>query len=132
MLLTDRVRVITGATPTIIYSYSSGFRNRQQELYPVAESAAQAGYVSVNGTVISVHKSGYTPFTVDLTGSLKAGSNEIMIKCSNQLDTTMPPVSSDFNKNNGLHDRVYLIESGKLHADMENYGYDKCMCFRNL
>lgn len=94
------------------------------------KSAAQAGYVSVNGTVISIHKSGYTPFTVDLTGSLKAGSNEIMIKCSNQLDTTMPPVSSDFNKNNGLHDRVYLIESGKLHADMENYGYDKMHVFQ--
>jgi len=87
------------------------------------KSAAQAATISVNGKQILLHKGGYTPFSVNITPYIVNGENEILVKCNNEMDLEMPPVSSDFNKNNGLHDKVYLIESGNVYADTEIMGY---------
>ena len=76
--------------------------------YLLLEGAAQAATVKANGQAVCVHKGGYTAFTVDLSGRLVKGENLIEIICDNTEDLEMIPVSSDFNKNGGLHNPVWL------------------------
>jgi len=87
------------------------------------KSAAQKVTVNVNGKKAMLHKGGYTPFTVDITNFVKDGENEVIVLCNNEMDETVAPVSSDFNKNNGLHDKVYLLETGSVYADTKTMGY---------
>lgn len=69
----------------------------------------------VNGRSLYLHKGGYTPFSVkipDFCGEVK----RIEVICDNSEDLTMIPVSSDFNKNGGLHYPVHLVFLDKIHA----------------
>lgn len=87
--------------------------------------AAQRSVVSVNGKVVAEHCGGYTPYSVDLTPYLtKSRDNVILIECDNTLDCNMAPVSSDFNKNNGLQNKVYLVETDDVFCDFQSMGYD--------
>lgn len=91
-------------------------------LYLLFEGAAQAATVSVNGKVVGSHKGGYTPFVLSLAGAAKVGENEVMVMCDNHEDVELIPVSSDFNKNNGLHNPAYLLEMNDVYASPVNYG----------
>ena len=44
--------------------------------------------LSINGRRLEEHEGGYTPFTFDLTGKVRAGNNEILVKV---FDPPMPP-----------------------------------------
>ena len=87
--------------------------------------AAQRSVVSVNDKVVAEHRGGYTPYSVNLTPYLSKGQdNVLLVECDNTLDRNMAPVSSDFNKNNGLHNKVYLIETDEVFCDFQTMGYD--------
>lgn len=86
------------------------------------EGAAQAAAVQVNGREACRHKGGYTAFTVPLEGLLEKGENHIVVVCDNSEDMEMIPVSSDFNKNGGLHNPVWLYVPGKVYFDPSAYG----------
>ena len=94
----------------------------QHPLFLLFEGAAQAATVSVNGTQICAHKGGYTPFVIALKDKVKAGDNELLVSCDNHEDVELIPVSSDFNKNNGLHNPVYLLEMNDIYASPVEYG----------
>ena len=82
------------------------------------EGAAQSAKVYVNGELACTHKGGYTPFVVPLG----KGKNQIEVVCDNRMDVEMIPVHSDFNKNNGLHNPVWLLEYGKAYLNPEAFG----------
>ncbi|MBR1795630.1 MAG: hypothetical protein IJ755_10125, partial [Bacteroidales bacterium] len=86
------------------------------------EGAAQAAEVSVNGAVVMVHRGGYTPFVVPLKGVVREGMNQVEVVCDNAVDVELIPVSSDFNKNNGLHNPVSLLEYGDVYFSPETFG----------
>lgn len=86
--------------------------------------AAQKCVVRVNGTLAYRHAGGYTPFVVDATEYVHTGANTIEVDCDNSLDTNLAPVSSDFNKNNGLHNPVYAVETDNIFLNLEKTGYD--------
>ena len=86
------------------------------------EGAAQQCRVILNGEEIASHKGGYTPFTVNLTGKLTAQRNILEVVCDNHEDVELIPVSSDFNKNGGLHNPVWLLEYGESYFSPEAYG----------
>ena len=90
--------------------------------YLLFEGAAQAAKVYVNGQLASTHKGGYTAFTVPLKGLAHSGRNEVEVVCDNRMDLEMIPISSDFNKNNGLHNPVSLLEYPKVHLSPLAYG----------
>ena len=71
------------------------------------EGAAQAAEVYLDGTLLKAHKGGYTPFVVPLPHS-----GQVEVVCDNTEDIEMIPVSSDFNKNGGLHNPVRLLVYG--------------------
>ena len=86
------------------------------------EGAAQAAKVYVNGTLACEHKGGYTAFTVPLKDFAKPRRNEIEVVCDNRMDVEMIPVHSDFNKNNGLHNPVSLLEYKGVFLSPEAFG----------
>ena len=90
--------------------------------YLLFEGAAQAATVRVNGREACVHKGGYTAFAVDLTGLTVKGANAVEVVCDNTEDIELIPVSSDFNKNGGLHNPVWLYVPGKVYFDPAEYG----------
>lgn len=88
----------------------------------IFEGAAQAATVYVNGKETSVHKGGYTAFSVPMAGLLLRGKNQVEVVCDNTEDVELIPVSSDFNKNGGLHNPVWLYVPGKVYFDPSAYG----------
>ncbi len=104
--------------------YRTVVRPSAQEQFLYLMGAAQRSVVSVNGKQIAEHRGGYTPYCVRLTPHLTAGDNTLTVECDNTLDRNMAPVSSDFNKNNGLHNKVWLVETGDVFCDFEAMGYD--------
>jgi beta-galactosidase len=88
----------------------------------IFEGAAQAATVYVNGKKASVHKGGYTAFVVPMAGLLLQGKNLVEVICDNTEDLELIPVSSDFNKNGGLHNPVWLYVPGRVYFDPSAYG----------
>lgn len=86
------------------------------------EGAAQKADIYVNGKFTMRHKGGYTPFYVDLDGKLHAGDNEVMVVCNNEEDVNLIPVSSDFNKNGGLHNPAFFLRFPKVAFSPEGTG----------
>ena len=92
------------------------------DTYLLFEGAAQAAEVRLNGTTMARHKGGYTPFVVPITGKLRAGANTVEVECDNHEDTQLIPVSSDFNKNGGLHNPVHILYMGDAYFAPEPNG----------
>lgn len=90
--------------------------------YLIIEGAAQQSTIYLNNQQLTHHNGGYTAFSVNLTGKLLAGSNTIAITCDNHEDVELIPVSSDFNKNNGLHNEVKLLQLNNTHFDPTTKG----------
>ena len=85
--------------------------------YLLFEGAAQAAEVYLDGTLLKAHKGGYTPFVVALPHS-----GQVEVICDNTEDIEMIPVSSDFNKNGGLHNPVQLLVYDDVFFSPEEYG----------
>ena len=88
------------------------------------EGAAQKAAVFVNDRKKALHYGGYTAFCVDVTDNLHAGENQITVICDNTQDLALAPVSAGFNKNNGLHNPVHLLQYNDIYLDpIENGPY---------
>ena len=111
-------------------TYRSSFRvgDVKHQHYLLFEGAAQAATVKVNGVQVAAHKGGYTPFLVNVTESLKKGVNTVEVVCDNSEDLNLIPVSSDFNKNGGLHNPVWLLEMDDIFLSPEAYGMYRLHC----
>lgn len=94
----------------------------KRPVYLLFEGAAQAATVSVNGKEVCTHKGGYTPFVVTIGKKIHEGKNDIEVCTDNTLDVNLIPVSSDFNKNNGLHNPVYLLKMNSVFFLPARYG----------
>ena len=95
----------------------------ERPAYLLFEGAAQKATVRVNGREACVHKGGYTAFAVNLKGLLVRGENTVEVVCDNTEDIDMIPVSSDFNKNGGLHNPAWLyVPAGDVYFDPAEFG----------
>ena len=47
--------------------------------------------VWVNGTPVGTHRGGYTPFSMDITGALRAGDNELVVRAVDHTRSTRQP-----------------------------------------
>ena len=104
------------------YRCNIDIKDPERPAYLLFEGAAQAATVRVNGREACVHKGGYTAFAVDLADLKVKGTNEIEVVCDNTEDLELIPVSSDFNKNGGLHNPAWLYVPGKVYFDPAEYG----------
>ena len=96
------------------------------------EGAAQAAKVYVNGVLTVTHKGGYTPFVVPLKEGVQEGENTIDVVCDNTVDLEMIPISSDFNKNGGLHYPVRLLTYDGVYFDPQKYGPQRFHLTQNV
>ncbi len=85
-------------------------------LYLLFEGAAQQAWVYVNGQLLTHHRGGYTPFVLDVSNLLHEGDNLVAVTCDNHEDVSLIPVSSDFNKNGGLHNPVFLLKMSPIYV----------------
>ena len=111
-------------------TYRCNFRagDVKHDHFILFEGAAQAATVKVNGEQVASHKGGYTPFVVNVTEALKKGVNTLEVVCDNREDLNMIPVTSDFNKNGGLHNPVWLLEMDDVYMSPEEYGMYRLHC----
>ncbi|MBR4755441.1 MAG: hypothetical protein IK076_00705 [Bacteroidales bacterium] len=111
-------------------TYRCDFRSSdvKHDTYILFEGAAQAATVRVNGEQAASHKGGYTPFLVKVSEFLKKGRNTLEVTCDNREDMNLIPVSSDFNKNGGLHNPVWLLEMDDVYLSPEAYGMYRLHC----
>jgi beta-galactosidase len=73
--------------------------------------------VYVNGTQVGQHKGGYTPFSYDITGNLKAGDNTIAVRVDATWNRQMAPRSGDHVFIGGIYRNVSMIVTEPLHVD---------------
>ena len=104
------------------YRTSIDIRETGKPAYLIFEGAAQAASVLVNGSLAGSHKGGYTAFPVDISALTVKGRNRIEVICDNTEDLELIPVSSDFNKNGGLHNPVWLFQPRGAHFSPQEYG----------
>ena len=105
------------------YRRTIDIRDPERPAYLLFEGAAQKATVRVNGREACVHKGGYTTFAVNLKGLLVRGENVVEVVCDNTEDIDMIPVSSDFNKNGGLHNPAWLyVPVGDVYFDPAEFG----------
>lgn len=77
--------------------------------------------VYVNGEKAGEHIGGYLSFYVDMTGFLKAGENEILVRVDNGFDPQIiPSQKSDFFIYGGITRDVWLVMQNEAHVvDMD-------------
>ncbi|MBR1569643.1 MAG: hypothetical protein IJ651_02795 [Bacteroidales bacterium] len=90
--------------------------------YLLFEGAAQSAKVYLNGQLLKEHSGAYTPFWVDVTGKLAESANELEVICDNSEVLDRIPLTSDFNKNGGLHNPVWLLECPPVHFSPDAFG----------
>lgn len=94
----------------------------ERPMYLLFEGAAQQATVSVNGREAVHHMGGYTPFVIGLKSLVHEGKNDINVVCDNHEDVELIPVSSDFNKNGGLHNPAFLLKMNPVYLSPEAFG----------
>ena len=102
--------------------YKTSLPKAKEPRYLLFEGAAQGAKVYLNGELLKEHSGGYTPFWVDLTGKLTSGKNELEVVCDNSEVLDRIPLTSDFNKNGGLHNPVWLLELPPVHLSPDAFG----------
>jgi beta-galactosidase len=82
------------------------------------EAAMQTAEVWINGTPLTTHLGGYTPFVYDITSNLVFGSaNVIAVRLNNNYSTSFPPGKDvpDFLYFGGLYRNAHLHVMDSLH-----------------
>lgn len=83
------------------------------------EGVMHEAWIWINGRLVTHHKGGYLPFTVDATKLVKQGGNNIIIKVNNADNPQIPPGKTlktlDFNYYGGIYRNVYLLQTGKTY-----------------
>ena len=102
--------------------YKTSLPKADEPRYLLFEGAAQGAQVYLNGELLKEHSGGYTPFWVDLTGKLTRSKNEVEVICDNEERLDRIPLTSDFNKNGGLHNPVWLLECPQVHISPDAFG----------
>ena len=74
--------------------------------------------VYVNGKLAGKHIGGFTPFALEVTGLLRAGTNQITVGVDSQrTDTDVPPPVTDWENYGGITRSVLLITVSETYVD---------------
>jgi beta-galactosidase len=93
------------------------------------DGASIVADVWLNGTKLGQHRGAFTGFRFDVTGVLRQGRNEVLVKTdssaatSDSSPTAIAPLGGDFNMSGGLYRGVSLIETpAKVHLALDDLG----------
>lgn len=96
--------------------------NTKSSYFIQFEGANQKTVLYVNGLRVGEHIGGYSGFTFDITEFLTAGTNQLAVMVNNEHDPEIPPLSADFTFFGGIYRDVFLVETGKVHFNLMDYG----------
>ena len=88
--------------------------------YLIFEGVGQSAHVIADGDTLCYHSGAYTPFYIDITGK---AYKQLEVVCENVQNLDRIPLTSDFNKNGGIHYPVWLMECPEVHFSPEKYGF---------
>lgn len=82
------------------------------------EAANYKARVYLNGQLLGEHEGGFTPFSFEVTGKVRAGENQVTVGVDSQVtDTSVPPPVTDWEHYGGLTRDVRLIETPQTYVD---------------
>lgn len=86
-----------------------------KRVYVRFEGAGQVCELIVNGKSAGRHIGGYTAFIFDVTGLVREGGNDFLIKVDNSHNPDIPPLSADFTFFGGIYRDVELVITPEDH-----------------
>ncbi len=86
------------------------------------EGVNQETELVVNGRSAGTHAGGYSAFCFDVTGYVRQGSNDILVKVNNRHNIEIPPLSADFSFLGGIYRDVELVITPDAHISLTHYG----------
>lgn len=96
---------------------------KDKEYFLRFEGVNQIAEVYVNGKKAGKHIGGYNAFNIHLTPFLlSSGRQNISVKVDNSFNPDIPPLTADFTFFGGIYREVQLVETGKQHFSMTDYG----------
>lgn len=99
-----------------------------ENIYIRFGAASKRADVYLNDSLIGSHDGGFSAFTLDMSGKIKDGDNEILVMVDNSKDLPIYPMFADFTFFGGLYRGVQIIcfDSGE-HFKVDEYGTDALM-----
>ena len=88
--------------------------------YLVFEGVGQSAHVIAAGDTLCYHSGAYTHFYVDITGK---DYRQIEVACENTQNLDRIPLTSDFNKNGGIHYPAWVLDCPDVHFSPQKYGF---------
>lgn len=74
--------------------------------------------VYLNGQPLGEHEGGFTPFSFEVTGKVRAGENQITLGVDSQVtDASVPPPVTDWEHYGGITRDIRLIETAATYVD---------------
>ena len=89
---------------------------RGQRINLEFDGAFQVAEVFVNGQRVGEHKGGYTGFTFDITGAVKAGDNVVAARVNNLWNARLAPRAGEHTFSGGIYRDVRLVVTAPLHV----------------
>jgi hypothetical protein len=80
------------------------------------DGAFQVTEVFVNGQRVGGHKGGYTGFTFDITGAVKAGDNVVAVRVNNLWNAQLVPRAGEHTFSGGIYRDMRLVVTAPLHV----------------
>ncbi len=95
---------------------------RGRSVFATIGAANAKATLSLNGTPICEHRTGFTAFTAELTPHLRPGSEQdLQVVVDNRPSSDYPPLVSDYTFFGGIHRRVWLTCTDPVHISLTDY-----------
>jgi beta-galactosidase len=88
---------------------------KSKSLFIEFEGAFREAEIFVNGKRIGKHESGYTGFSIDISGAVKQGDNVLAVRLTNRWNAQLTPRDGDHNFTGGIYRDVYLVVTNPTH-----------------
>lgn len=86
------------------------------EFNPKFEGAFRDVQIYINGKLTGTHRGGYTGFSLDISESLKTGSNVLAVRLNNNWNARLAPRNGDHNFTGGIYRDVCLTVTDAVHV----------------
>jgi len=88
-------------------------------IFVTVGAANATASITINGTVIAEHTTGFTAFTADLTPHVQYdGDNVVVVTVDNRPSLEYPPLISDYTFFGGLYRNVWLTVTEPVHVSL--------------
>lgn len=92
-----------------------------KKTYLEFEGVFQVAEVYVNGILAGKHEGGFTGFKIDISNTLRKGSNTIAIRVNNIWQPGLAPRAGEHVFSGGIYRDVTLVQTSAVHIDWQGF-----------